>query len=90
MCMNCEASNVKRGVDIRRLSLVLGFGVTIGAGFIGILFFNPALVAVIPLFVLAAGCPAMCFAPKVSAWVKGDGRQGGPTQGEASHGVSGG
>lgn len=89
MCMNCESSKAKRDIDTRRLSLVLVLGVAIAFGLISALFLSPPLAAVLPLLVLAAGCPAMCFAPKMNAWVRGEGRPSVPARREAGNRGSG-
>lgn len=69
MCSNCQQGTV--GINLKRLFLLLGFTGAVVAGIAGAVLLNPVLIAVLPLLLLAAGCPAMCAGSSLVSWVKG-------------------
>lgn len=69
MCSSCQQGN--GGVNRKRLAFLLGSVGAAAAGIVGAVLLNPALIAVLPLLLLVAGCPAMCAGSSLVSWVKG-------------------
>lgn len=69
MCSKCQQGN--GGINQKRLFLLLGFTGAVAVGIVGAVLLNPALIAVLPLLLLVAGCPAMCAGSSLVSWVKG-------------------